>query len=165
MKKLIISPYARGLANGQINAKNYPYWRELVEALNSVGIHTIQIGVIGEMTIGCKEDKVGASFKELQDLLNSADGWIAVDNFFPHFCHYHKKPGIVLWGKSDPEIFGYPENINMLKDRKNLRQYQYNIWDEEQYNQEVFFSMEEVFFAVQEYLENASVFSFNLDKV
>lgn len=164
MKKLIVSPYARGLNNGQINAKNYPFWRELVDSLHSVGVHTIQIGVIGEMSVGCKEDKVGASVKELQDLLNDADGWIAVDNFFPHFCHYHKKPGIVLWGKSDPVIFGYPENINVLKDRKYLRQDQYNIWDSEQHNPEVFVGYESVFYMVQEYLGNASVYAFNLDK-
>ena len=36
--------------------------------------------------------------------------------------------GIVLFGQSDPAHFGYPTNINLLKDKKYLRKEQFLFW-------------------------------------
>jgi hypothetical protein len=64
--------------------------------------------------------------------------WIGVDSFFQHFCWDLGKPGIVIWGQSDPNIFGHPENINLLKDRKYLREKQFWLWEQAEYNEEAF---------------------------
>ena len=70
---------------------------------------------------------------------------MGVDNFFQHFASHLEKPGIVIFGKSNPDIFGYKHNINILKDRANLRAKQFDIWEEEVFNKNVFPYAEEVF--------------------
>ena len=135
MKKIIISPFAREMRKKnpndpkRINPKNYPYWKEVVNALRFKGYYIIQIGVQGEENIGANEVKYNAKLSELRELLDDCDTWISVDTFFQHFATYYKKKGIAIFGKSDPNIFGYDENINLLKDRKNLRSDQFGLWE------------------------------------
>jgi ADP-heptose:LPS heptosyltransferase len=137
--KVVISPYSKVLRNGKENAKNYPYWPELVKLLKDQGIYVIQIGINGEKTIsGVDEERFNNPLVELEKLVKECDTWISVDNFFQHFCYVCNKPGIVLFGRSDPNIFGHKENINLLKDRKNLRERQFNIWEEVEYSKDVF---------------------------
>jgi ADP-heptose:LPS heptosyltransferase len=98
------------------NAKSYPFFDELINELKWRG-HEI------------KEIKGILSEQEIIDLVNDCDVWITIDTFLQHLCAYYKlKKGIVIWGKSDPTIFGYPENINLLKDKKYLRVNQFRSW-------------------------------------
>jgi ADP-heptose:LPS heptosyltransferase len=125
------------MMNKKRNPKNYPYWKELLALLKKE--HIIQLGVKGK-----GEEKLTKDFRrdlslgEIKKLINECDFWISVDNFFPHLAHHVLKPGVVIFGKSDPDIFGYPENINVLKDRKYIRKNQFALWEEEPYNEEVF---------------------------
>lgn len=158
MKKMIISPFPKSLSIDKPSAKMYPYWPQVIGFLKAAGIYTIQIGGTGEPSLGCDEEQFGKSFRELKDLTDSSDGWISVDNFFQHFVHYHKlKSGIVIWSKSDPNIFGYPENINILKDRKYLRKEQFKTWNDEPHELESFNTAQEVFHITQPYLNADSV--------
>jgi ADP-heptose:LPS heptosyltransferase len=153
MKKIIISPYSRRLRGKDTeNPKNYPYWDELVELLTENNYYIIQVGVEGEKRlrggIGGIEYKFNLPLKELKKLVEECDAWISVDNFFQHFCSLVGKPGIVLFGQSDPLIFGHPENINLLKDRKYLRPDQFNIWEACEQNKEAFVEPRKVLNAV-----------------
>ena len=78
------------------------------------------------------------SIEQLSELILQCRTWISVDSFFQHLCWDLGKPGIVLWGQSDPIIFGHPENINLLKDRKYLRTNQFHIWEQAEYIKEAF---------------------------
>lgn len=144
--EVIISPYSSKVADGKTNAKNYPYWPELVALLNRDGYKVIQIGVTGEERItGVSEFLVDLSYGQLADLGHQCATWIAVDNFWPHFCHASKlRRGIVLWGVSDPKIWGYPENVNLLRGRDFLRQHQFQTWNEIDYNPNAFIFAENV---------------------
>lgn len=160
MYSLIISPYSKPLKNGRRNAKNYPFWLELIPLLLRENYKIIQIGVTGESIIpGITSSVFNPSLKDLSAIVNSADTWISVDNFFPHFCALiAQKPGIVLWGKSDPKIFGHPLNINLLKDRKYLREEreQFSWWDNEPFEEEVFISPETVVTTLKESFTHAN---------
>lgn len=68
-------------------------------------------------------------YQEIEKLLGKCDTWVSVDSFLPHVAYHLKKPGIVIWSVSDPKIFGYPQNRNLLKDRKYLRKNQFDIWE------------------------------------
>lgn len=139
MKKIIISPYSQKLPNGKINAKNYPYWEEVVAELKKLGFYIIQIGKDYEDEIkGIDEIKKELNFKELQQLLEKCDLWISVDNFFQHFCAFYNKKGIVIFGQSNPLLFGHKENINICKDEKCFRNDQFGFWFEVQFDKEVF---------------------------
>jgi ADP-heptose:LPS heptosyltransferase len=113
-------------------AKSYPdpYWDELIKLLKDHEIKEIK-GILPE--------------QEIIDLVNWCDTWISIDSFLQHLCAYKNlKPGIVLWGLSDPELFGYKHNINLLKDRKYLRPDQYRWWNDVPYNADAFISPDEV---------------------
>lgn len=106
------------------NAKSYPYWEELLVLLKDQEIKEIK-GILPE--------------QEIIGLVNWCNCWCSTDSFLPHLVKYYNlKPGIVLWGKSDPEIFGYPENINLLGDRKNLRPDQFRWWKDVEWRKEDF---------------------------
>lgn len=138
---IIISPYSKKLRSGNVNPKNYPYWKELITLIDQKNI--VQVGIDGE-------DQLVPNFKKnltLDDLLlmiSNCKYWISVDNFFPHLAHHIKKPGVVIWGKSDPNIFGYPENLNILKDRSLLRTNQFDIWDSCEFDSSVFVKTYEI---------------------
>jgi len=152
MKTIIISPYSRKLRNGQKdNPKNYPFWRDVVKQLKEEGYNILQVGVEGENRIeGVDEVKYNLPLKELAEEIKKCHTWISVDNFFQHISNYLQKKGIVLFGQSDPNIFGHIGNINLLKDRKYLRGKQFDIWEATQYKKEVFVAPIQVLKAIKQ---------------
>lgn len=155
MKTVIISPYSKPLRppqDKQTNPKNYPYWKEVIAALRAQGIRTIQVGAGGEKPIGADEIKLGLSFSDLKKLLEASSTWASVDNFFNHFATYHKKRGVAIFGRSDPNIFGYSENINLLRDRACLREKQFWMWEQDTFRADVFVGPEIVVNAIQSLL-------------
>ena len=143
--KIIISPYSQKLRNGKNNPKNYPYWNELVRELKKNNFYVIQTGVKGEEFIeGVDEIQFNRPYKELEELLKECNIFISVDNFLPHLANCIGVRGIVLWGQSDPDIFGYKENINLLKNKKYLRKNQFDIWENCEYNRDSFVSISDI---------------------
>jgi len=159
--KILISPHSRELrwGNGK-NPKNYPWWSQIFGLLNVRGHDVIQVGRSGESKV-ChllQHFITDLSMKELEELLRRMDLWISVDNFLPHLCHAKKikTPGIVLWGQSDPLIFGYPEFTNLLKDRKYLRKQQFWLWEQAVYNEDAFVEAEEVVHLIRNKFEKTA---------
>lgn len=144
--KILISPYSAKLRSGQTNPKNYPYWNILVELLDHAGYEVIQIGISGEDRIeGVSQFVQGWPFDKMKQLVNDCATWVSIDSWLPHFCHCERlKRGIVLFGQSDPRIFGYSENVNLLRGRDFLRQFQYDCWDAATYNPQAFVYAENV---------------------
>lgn len=130
--KILISPYSQKLPKDVPNPKNYPYWEEVISIIKSKdrNIEIVQIGVKGETELkGIDQLAHNLTQPELLKLAKTCDAWLCVDNFFQHFCTFYKIPnGIVLFGQSDPKYFGYPTNINLLKDKKYLRKDQFLWW-------------------------------------
>lgn len=143
-KMILILPWSRPMRDGKPNPKNYPFWSSLMKMLKDAGIYTVQLGRKGEELIGCSEAMFDKSLDELTAILNKCDTWISVDSFFPHFANLHGKPGIVLWGQSDPEIFGYKHNTNLLKDRSYLRPFQFDMWEACTYREDCWVTPEQV---------------------
>jgi hypothetical protein len=56
----------------------------------------------------------------------------------------------VIFSQSDPVIFGHPDNVNLLKDRKYLRELQFQTWMGVPYNEDAFVSPDEVVNAVSQ---------------
>ena len=130
-----MAPYAKELRNGKSSPKNYPYWREVLNGMN--GHKIVQIGVEGEDQL-CDDFRKNLPFKEIEKLINECATWVSVDSFLPHMTHSLKKPGVVIFGQSDPDIFGYKENINLLKSREYLRKDQFQIWEQCEYKTDAF---------------------------
>ena len=150
-KTIIISPYSKKLRNtDNENPKNYPFWHDVVFLLKEKDYKIIQIGIEGEERIGNTDEfLVSLPFDELKEKLKDCFVWISVDNMINHLGAFIKKPGICLFGFSDPRIYGYEQNVNLLKDRKYLRKDQFGLWESIEYNQEVFVEPQEVVEAVE----------------
>jgi ADP-heptose:LPS heptosyltransferase len=111
----------------------------------------IQVGVQGEQQL-VDDFRTNLPLTDLAELVKQAKIWISVDSFFQHFCWDLKKPGIVLWAQSDPNIFGHPENINLLKDRKYLRKEQFWLWEQCDYKKDAFVEPEYVIKHITKFL-------------
>ncbi len=150
---IIISPYSKQLRNGKNNPKNYPFWKQVVKQIKSeIDCEIIQIGVYGEKKIkGIDKIIFDSNFTTLKEIILSSDVWISVDNAINHLGAYLKKPGIVIFGKSSLKIFGYEQNINLIKDEKFLRENQFQTWEEEKFEKKVFIPAERVVQAVLNY--------------
>jgi hypothetical protein len=148
--KLVICPYSQKLPEDKKlrNPKNYPYWKEVLSIIKAEipDIQIIQVGAAGEDIIeGVTDVNLNYPQDRLLELIKDCDAWMSVDNFFQHFCSYYKIPnGFVMFGQSDPNIFGYPFNRNILRDRKYLREHQFHFWWQTTYKEEVFASAEVV---------------------
>lgn len=68
----------------------------------------------------------------------------SLDSFFQHLAWKEGKKGIVLWSVSDPNIFGHPTNINLLKDRANLAKNQFLWWDYTEHDPNKFVKPDEI---------------------
>ena len=149
MKKIIISPYSKKLREKETpHPKNFPMWKELLLLLPEYEI--IQIGVEGEERL-VENCKFNLPTSDLIELSKDIGTWVSVENFFPHFMHYNhpEKRGVVIFSQSDPFIFGYPKNINLLKDKKHLRWDQYGPWELAEYKKEAFVEPEAVVEAIK----------------
>lgn len=137
--KIIISPYSnlRAISDGKPHPKNYPYWSDLIKLLKSDGHSIIQIGVTGEEKL-TEDFRLDLKIPKLVELVKDIDLFISVDTFLPHMAHHYGKHGIVIFSQSDPVIFGYPENINILKDKKYLRKNQFWLWSQCEYIEDAF---------------------------
>lgn len=129
--KILISPYAKKTKNNNESPKNYPFWSELVWLVHENGIKTTQLGLKGDDLIGCSDNKFDLNLVELQLLLDEYDTFISVDSFFQHFAWYYNKKGIVLWGPSNPNIFGHKEHLNLIENIDNIRKDQFLYWENE----------------------------------
>jgi ADP-heptose:LPS heptosyltransferase len=138
MKKIIIAPWSRKLPNVENNPKNYPWWQELIDALNNK-YYIIQVSLKGEKILqNISELKLNSSLKDLKKLLLECDFFITVDSFFHHLATLVNKRGIVIYGYSDPKIFGNDMHINIIKGKQYLRKNQFGLWSEVEYNENVF---------------------------
>lgn len=83
-------------------------------------------------------------WSEMLDYFNWSNISIAPDSYWQHFCWYYGKKCVVIFSQSNPEVFGHKENTNLLKDKKYLRENQFNFWEETMYNEDAFVLPEEV---------------------
>jgi len=84
-------------------------WRLLIKQLKGNGFFIIQTGRLREEYIGNSYSLLGlTSPGELIGIIKRADIVITIDSFAMHAAHLVKTPAVVLWGPTDPGIFGYP---------------------------------------------------------
>lgn len=155
--KIVLAPYAARLHNNSRNPKNFPHWAEVVHALNNLGYEVIQIGVAGEERVaGVSQFIINWPLRKLRQVLEDADCFMSVDSFLPHFVWAEKlnKRGVVVWGQSDPLIWGHPTNVNLLLSRDHLRPLQFQDWPSATYNADVFVTPEEVVSAAVDLTSN-----------
>lgn len=149
---IVIHCEAQKLRNGNRNPKNYPWWNELLNELKEFNF--IQIGVTGDQQY-TEDFRQNLSFQELKELTKNCKSWIGVDSFYQHLAWELNKPGICIFGYGDPNIFGHNENLNIVN-RNNLRQYQFQTWEEVEYNENIFEKPEIIAQKFREFISKAT---------
>jgi len=155
--RIVIAPFSARLSNGKLNPKNYPvrWWVQVIARLNVTGADVVQLGVAGEQRLeGVAEFLQGWPLPKLRDVVRDADLFISVDTWLPHFVYSERLGvrGVVIFGPSDPALWGHDENINLLKHPKYLRQFQYQDWVSIEYDEAAFVLPHVVIEAVQQLL-------------
>lgn len=143
---IIIAPYAQKLRTNQQNPKNYPYWEELISQIDEP---IVQVGIEGEKQL-VPDFRKNLPIAALRELLWQCRTWISVDSFFQHLAWDEGVKGIVLWGPSDPLIFGHPENVNLLKDRSYLVENQFLWWENTPHSNDRFVKPQEILWQLQD---------------
>jgi ADP-heptose:LPS heptosyltransferase len=109
-----------------------------------------QISCAGEPVVkGCTKRFDNLTLAEIVRLLRECRTWMSVDNMFQHLAWSIGHRGVVVFGPSDPLIFGHAENVNLLRDRKFLRDRQFGLWSEIPWQPEIFSPPDAVVRAVE----------------
>lgn len=148
--KILIFPWAKAIRNNQQHPKNYPWWPELIKLLQQGGHHVTQVGLAGEPQL-VPDFRINLPIAELEKLILEYNTWFSVDSFGQHLAWSVSKKGIAIFGPSDPNIFGHVENINVLKDRKYLRERQFWWWEQDQFREDCWVEPEKIY---QIFVEN-----------
>jgi ADP-heptose:LPS heptosyltransferase len=149
---ILLHPYAQVLRNGLPNPKTPPeaWWRALLPHL---GADIVQIGLEQELAL-VDDMRRGLSMKAIAALVRDCDYFLTVDSFLPHLAQHEDVRGVVIWSASDPLIFGYRENLNLLRDRRSLRKHQFAVWEEQTYDPEAFMAPDEVAVRIAEWMRS-----------
>jgi len=122
--------------------KSYPLAKALANMIVS-SHEVIQLG--GEEDEQLAPDfRKNLSFAEVGNLISKCDTAICVDSYLQHHCWFLNKKAIVLWGVSDPLIFGHSMHLNLIRDRNCLRKNQFDLYYANEHRPEAFVSPEEV---------------------
>ena len=149
---ILLSAWSRQLRSGLPNPKNYPWWPEVIQGIQS---QVTQIAVTGDQQLvhSCLWNQ---NLEELDQLLHECDLWLAVDSFFQHWAWHRNKKGIVVWGPSNPHIFGHGENINLTLGPHAWRDNQFLTWEQVSYNKNTFVEPAQVLQAVEQLLPGST---------
>jgi hypothetical protein len=88
----------------------------------------IQIGLGNESRLTGCDYAWNLRLSDVEKLVKEVGYFISIDNFLHHLAYNLDVPGTVIFGPSDPEIFGYKTQINVIKDRSLLRTDQFGFW-------------------------------------
>lgn len=141
---ILISPWSKTTTEGP-SPKNYPYWPQVVQQLRANRHKVHQVSCKGEPDVdGCDQRSDNLPLTEIEDLIRACDTFISVDTFFQHLAWSIGEPGVVIFGMSDPVIFGHSLHLNLLKSSKYLREQQFWLWSQERPNPAAFVTPEHV---------------------
>lgn len=148
--EILLSCFSKPMGNGTWSAKSptIDWWNKLIYLLKNDNFIVNQLGQGGEVKLENVDNHLwNIDIWDIEKYVDSCLVWVAPDHFLQHLVQNfkNKKRGIVIWSKSDPEIFGYKDNINLLKDRKNLRQFQFEMWEKCKFDENSFVSADDVF--------------------
>jgi ADP-heptose:LPS heptosyltransferase len=149
--RILYAPFAARSPSlsGQPSPKDYPHAKELAELLET-DHELIQVAGNGDVQVA-KDVRRNLPFKEVGKLIEESDTGICVDSYLQHYYWYLNRRAIVLFGPSDPVVFGHPENLNLLRDRSYLRPNQFDLYYTTDYKPEAFVSPQEVLDVLQEF--------------
>lgn len=132
------------------SAKTPYYWKEFTAVVHATqkNWELLQIGAPDDEKLphcGFFSPKIPS---EAIKLIKQSDTWLCPDTWLQHLASPIKK-GVVVWSRSDPKLFGYDTNINLLKDEKYIKPDPWSTWHQTEYIKEAFVDYEEIILALE----------------
>src|SRR3989338_4160 len=94
-------------------------WIDLVQLLRKEGLFVLQLGKHQDTHIKGAYSLLGVtSPAQAIGLACRCSAIVTVDNFFVHVAHLVGVPAVVVWGPTDPHVYGYPEQIHLKGSRE-----------------------------------------------
>lgn len=132
---ILIMPFASSWqdkdGNWHENAKNYPFWNELIKAIKLTypKMKVIQTGLGMEPALdGIDEKRSDLTLQQLRELLLGSKTFISSDTYLQHLGAKYNKRGIVLWGQNNPKCFGHKLHENLYVNSQYFRKDIWSIW-------------------------------------
>lgn len=101
-------------SNGSRKEMATNQWEELVAIMTAHRVAAIQLGNKRDRYIRGAYNLLGLTTPaEALALLATMKAVITVDSFLIHGAFMQKTPAIVLWGPTNPTVFGYDVHINL----------------------------------------------------
>jgi len=112
------------------DGRNYPHWmaQQVIDNLKKQNPdrEIIHFGLPNEPQYQ-GAIVLEASFPVWHEILKGAEGFIGIDSSLQHMAASSKTKGVVIWGSTRFNQFGYPEN-------SNVNFHMQNTWDETKFN-------------------------------
>ncbi len=97
-------------------------WVELIRKLRNLNYKVIQLGGQHDIYIPGAFSLLGQTTpQQLIGVLKNCKLLIGVDNFIMHAAHLVKLDAIIVWGPTDPEIYGYPEHRHVQNPKADCK--------------------------------------------
>jgi ADP-heptose:LPS heptosyltransferase len=112
---VLIAPYsAKSISGKQSVYKDWDddRWREVISNIQQQGYKVYQLGTIDETRLGADEF-ISDNITKIISLVKYCYTFIGVDTWIGHAGAALNKPGIVLFGGTDPLLFGHDTNHNI----------------------------------------------------
>lgn len=94
-------------------------WTGIVRSLLDMGCFVAQVGKICDPYItGTYSIRGLTTPHQLIGLIRQFDVVLTADNFIMHAAHLVGSSAVVLWGPTDPNVYGYPEQLH-IQAKKN----------------------------------------------
>jgi len=89
-------------------------WEKLVKEIKNLDLKVYQVGGSNDEKIkSCDRQFLGIDYRLSIALLEKCECFVSVDTFLQHAGHAIGKKGVVLFGPTDPIIFGHETNLNI----------------------------------------------------
>jgi ADP-heptose:LPS heptosyltransferase len=93
-------------------------WELFAGLLNEEGFGVVQAGRATERCVRGAYSVLGlTSVREMIGLMRRFDAVVTADNFAMHAAHVWNLPAVVLWGPTDPRVYGYSEQTHLQAQR------------------------------------------------
>jgi ADP-heptose:LPS heptosyltransferase len=116
---VVVHPFS-GFFAARAKQWDFAHWKRLLD-LMPAGIETVRFGNLDEPATPTERaghrDLLGADLRIVAALLESADAFVGQESGMAHLATALGVPAVVIFtGYVPPDVFGYPQNVNLAPD-------------------------------------------------
>lgn len=107
-------PYVKGTFSGQNKAWPLNLWQKVIGNLRVEQTQTVQMTPGDQQTLYGVNARLKTGVRTAMAIMGYAGAVVCSEGFLHHAAASLGVPAVVIWGgRSDPEILGYPEHVNL----------------------------------------------------